>query len=87
MTLQLQYFDTFLASNSHNTNIAPLCQVVPKNRDLRCVLHPAPEGACCKTRLESRIKMFTAHVIDDSFPQARCGDALDRVSYHMYVDG
>ena len=43
--------------------------LVPKNRDLRCGLHPAPEGAGLgwvqNTPRAGKKKVFTAHVIDD----------------------
>ena len=49
----------------------PLFKMLPKNCDLRCVLHPAPSGAGCKTRPECRI------IINNPFlfilGSARCG--------------
>ena len=47
----------------YNRSPYPFFQHDAKNRGLRCVLLPAPSGAGCKTRLESRIKRLKPHVV------------------------
>ena len=58
-----------VASELHMITSPPFFQKCVKNRDFRCVLHPAPPpGAGCKTRLESRINVLGAkHVSNPEF--------------------
>ena len=47
-----------VASKSQIRTSLLFFKMVPKNRDLRCVLHPASLGAGGKTRLEAGLKKF-----------------------------
>ena len=53
------------AGRGTSLHCSPFSSKWANKRDFRCVLHPTPSRAGCKTRLQSRIKGIEPHVIYD----------------------